>query len=98
MTNKEYYRSTVTIDSTEELRKVMFKQDDKGVEKYGTNLSPDLDYRWGTMADEEMADFIKYRHCQKECLSTAIKLLKNHQKNEHSDYVELALKELDKCL
>lgn len=95
---KTYFKHTITQNAIADLEQVMLDQDHKGIEKYNTALDPNLDYNWGTMADEEIADFIKYRQCQKISLQNAIKLLESQQRQQHSDYVELALSELKKCL
>lgn len=95
---KTYFKHSITQNAIADLEQVMINQDDKSVEKYGTALDPSLNYNWGTMADEEIADYLKYRHCQKVCLENAIKLLESQQRQQHSDYVELALFELNKCL
>lgn len=45
----------------EEITAKMIQQDDKGIEKYGKSLDPmDSNYDWLCMAEEEVADMLKY--------------------------------------
>lgn len=75
------------------LQGVMYKQDDFGIEKYGEALQHFLNYDWEAMADEEIADFLKYRQCARERKQFVIQLLKNGlRSNEPKDYIEEALR------
>lgn len=40
--------------------------DEKGVVEYGKPLDPMDDYDWYDMAEEELADFLKYFNCERE--------------------------------
>lgn len=57
--------NNITSISLYDLQKVMESQDEKGMKKYGTPLNYLDDYNWDIMADEELADLIKYRMCRK---------------------------------
>lgn len=72
----------VTKQTLINLEKTLVKQDQKGIKKYGVPLNPNDDYNWGKMADEEMADYLKYRECERQEKVQAIKLLKSALKQE----------------
>lgn len=44
----------------------MNSQDEFGLEKYGKPLDPMDDYDWLDMAEQEIADMIKYFNCERE--------------------------------
>jgi hypothetical protein len=78
------------------LEKVMFAQDEIGVAKYNTVLMHTLPYNWGDMADEELADFHKYRECEKERIRSVMKLLNKALESDYpKEWVQAALDTLN---
>jgi hypothetical protein len=74
------------------LKKVSYKQDDFGIEKYGEPLHHSLNYDWDAMANEEMADYLKYRQCERERKYLVTEILKAGLRSEdQKEYVEVAL-------
>ncbi|KAB2335058.1 hypothetical protein [Bacillus mesophilum] len=76
------------------LQVVMYKQDDVGVKKYGEALQSYLNYDWDAMADEEIADFLKYRQCARERKAYIVEILKaglRADETESKDYIQIAL-------
>ena len=85
-------KHAVSDKSLETLKEVMYQQDDFGVKKYGVALDHSHKYDWDAMADEEIADFLKYRQCAKERKEYIINLLKaGLRSDEPKTFIEVAL-------
>ena len=85
-------KHAVSDKSLETLREVMYQQDEFGVKKYGIALDHSHKYDWDAMADEEIADFLKYRQCAKERKEYIINLLKaGLRSDEPKTFIEVAL-------
>ncbi|MEK5524123.1 hypothetical protein [Heyndrickxia sp. FSL W8-0423] len=85
-------KHAVSDKTLEQLKEVMYKQDEFGISKYGTALDHSLNYDWDAMADEEIADFLKYRQCAKERKEYIINLLKaGLRSDEPKTFIEVAL-------
>jgi hypothetical protein len=48
------------------IENIMNEQDEKGIEKYGQPLDPMDNYDWLYMAEEELADALKYFNAERE--------------------------------
>ncbi|QVY60958.1 hypothetical protein [Cytobacillus gottheilii] len=91
---EEVPKHEVSERSLSHLQAVMYKQDDIGVERYGEALQHYLNYDWEAMADEEIADFLKYRQCARERKAHVIEILKaglRATESESKDYIQIAL-------
>ncbi len=92
-------RHNISDKMLRNLKKVAYKQDDYGMDKYGTPLSHMLNYDWEAMQDEEIADFLKYRECARQRKAYVIQLLKSatHQETvkELKEYIQTALEILE---
>lgn len=73
----------VSKQALEKLEKVMFAQDEVGVKKYNEPVHYMLPYDWEQMADEEMADYMKYRECERQRKEDAIFLLEKARTSEN---------------
>lgn len=60
------------LDRTEN---IMNNQDSFGLEKYGKPLDPMDDYDWLNMAEEELADALKYFNAEREKRNTIIDMV-----------------------
>lgn len=54
-----------TQKTSNDLLKTMIEQDEKGMDKYGKELNPMDDYDWLDMAQQEIADLVKYVQAEK---------------------------------
>jgi hypothetical protein len=74
------------------LKNVMYSQDEFGVKKYNAALHHSLKYDWEAMQDEELADFLKYRECARQRKEGIILLLESGMRSdEPKEYIEVAL-------
>ncbi|WP_313804775.1 hypothetical protein [Cytobacillus sp.] len=74
------------------LKKVTYKQDDFGLKKYNEPLHHSMVYDWDAMANEEMADYLKYRQCERERKANVIDILKEGlRSDEPKEFIEVAL-------
>lgn len=82
----------ITDRALENIESDMKKQDQFGINKYGKPLEYTDPYDWDAMANEEMADYLKYRQCERERKADVIKLLEAGMlvKNP-KEYIEYAL-------
>lgn len=88
----EIPKHKVSDAALETLKKVMYQQDNFGIGKYGVALDHTHNYDWDAMADEEIADFLKYRQCARERKEYVINLLKaGLRSNEPKSFIEVAL-------
>lgn len=93
----------VVID---ELTKTMYAQDEFGYKKYGKALDPhDSEYDWMKMAEEELADLVKYlkaeQHKRDNILKhviTRIILLQQRAKSTGDRYTHNELEAIEKLL
>jgi hypothetical protein len=69
-------RHKVSDDALSDLGDVMYAQDDFGIGKYGVPLASRMGYDWLAMAQEELADMIKYLRCEKERKQAVVSVLK----------------------
>jgi hypothetical protein len=69
-------RHKVSDDALSDLSDVMYAQDNFGIGKYGVPLASRMGYDWLAMAQEELADMIKYLRCEKERKEAVIAVLK----------------------
>lgn len=61
-----FFKSAHTSRTFDRLMKVAKSQDEFGHQKYGKYLDPEDDYDWIAMAEEELADLMKYLHAARE--------------------------------
>jgi translation elongation factor EF-1beta len=77
------------------LKKVMYKQDEYGIKKYGEPLQVNQNFGWIEMFFEELADGLKYLQCEMERKEGIVKLLEaGLRSNEPKEYIEVALEVL----
>ena len=89
---EEDTRHDVSKKALRRLEKVMFEQDDFGVEKYGKPLNSSMEYDWLQMAMEEQADKIKYLECERQRRERIKELLeKGKVSNNPKLYINMAL-------
>lgn len=82
----------VTDRTLATIKKVMDKQDDYGLRKYGKALDSKENYSWLCMALEELADGLKYIQCEIERKSYVIQILQSGLRaNEPKEFIEVAL-------
>ena len=82
---------TITQKVLTSLKKVLEEQDEKGIIKYGVPLDSTYNYDWGRMADEEMADYLKYRECERQEKERTVRLLETAIKEQDFTLVHVAL-------
>ncbi|USK56541.1 hypothetical protein LIS82_08755 [Cytobacillus solani] len=88
----EISKHKVSDAALETLKEVMYQQDNFGIRKYGVALDHTHNYDWDAMADEEIADFLKYRQCARERKEYVINLLKaGLRSDEPKSFIEVAL-------
>lgn len=89
---EELPKHEVSNKALENLKKVMYKQDEFGIKKYNEPLLHYLNYDWEAMQDEELADFLKYRECARQRKSYVIQILQaGLRANEPKEFIEVAL-------
>jgi hypothetical protein len=79
MNNINYEHDTrhdVSNKALGRMRKTMYSQDHFGIKKYGKSLHPAMNYDWLDMAQEELADMLKYLQCERDRKESVIGLLK----------------------
>lgn len=82
----------VSKRSLENLKEVMFAQDDFGIKKYNVPLSHGHSYNWLQMFLEEMADGLKYIQCEIDRKEFIIEMLQAGMRSDTpKDYIEIAL-------
>lgn len=69
-------RNTVSNRALRTLQKVMYQQDDYGMDKYQEPLDHRYHYDWLQMALQEEADKMKYLQCEMDRKQEVINLLK----------------------
>ncbi|MEH7122088.1 hypothetical protein V7127_02465 [Bacillus sp. JJ1773] len=89
---EDILKHEVSNRSLENLKKVMYQQDDFGIKKYKEPLQHYMSYNWLSMAIEEVADFLKYLQCEADRKAYVIQLLKAGQNSEQpKEFIEIAL-------
>jgi translation elongation factor EF-1beta len=92
MNFEEDTRHDLSRKTLSNLERVMHKQDDFGIEKYGKALNSNMKYDWHSMFLEEMADGLKYLQCEMERKEEVIKLLEAAIRVDNpKEYVQTAL-------
>ncbi|MDF1507642.1 hypothetical protein PZE06_05530 [Robertmurraya sp. DFI.2.37] len=92
-------RHNISDKMLRNLKKVSYKQDDFGMDKYQEPLHPSYNYNWISMTIEELSDALKYLQCEMDRKSDVIKLLKaaTHQESvgELKEYIKTVLEILE---
>jgi hypothetical protein len=92
MNFEEDTRHDVSRKALSNLERVMHKQDNFGIEKYGKALNSNMNYDWHSMFLEEMADGLKYLQCEMERKQQVIDILEGGlEKPNPKFFMELAL-------
>jgi len=87
----------VSNKALKRLEKVMFAQDDFGIEKYRKPLKSSYNYDWLQMFLEEIADGLKYIENEIERRQIVKNFLEMGLKSENpKSFIEMALGELNK--
>jgi hypothetical protein len=74
------------------MKNIMYSQDDFGIDKYGKPLKSKYKYDWLLMLSEELADGLKYLQCEMDRKADVIKLLEGAMRVDNPKlYVEAAL-------
>lgn len=68
-------RNKVSDKSLETLKRVMYDQDNYGMQKYNEPLHHKYNYNWSEMFLQEMADGMKYFQCEMERKEDVIRIL-----------------------
>lgn len=102
----EQYPFPFTEIVVRELEQVMLKQDEKGMKKYGQALDPyDEKYDWLQMAEEELADMVKYFKAEQykrdyviRTVMKHIEHVQNHAETTRDNYTVNAMEDIKKIL
>ena len=85
-------RHEVSDKMLETLKKVAYKQDDYGMDKYNEPLHHGQNYSWLQMFYEELADGLKYIQCEIDRRNDVVELLKAAMRVDNpKEYIGLAL-------
>lgn len=89
---EEDTRHEVSDKMLDNLRRVAYKQDDFGIEKYNTALHHSLNYDWLLMLHEELADGLKYLQNEMDRKAYVIQILQAALRvDEPKEYIGIAL-------
>jgi translation elongation factor EF-1beta len=89
---EEDTRHDISRKTLSNLERVMHKQDNFGMEKYGKALNSNMNYDWHAMFMEEIADGLKYLQCEMERKQRVIDILeKGIEEHNPVFYMGLAL-------
>jgi translation elongation factor EF-1beta len=92
MNFEEDTRHDISRKTLSNLERVMYKQDNFGMEKYKEALNSNMKYSWIDMATEEFADGLKYFQCEIERKEEVIQLLEAAIRVDNpKEYVQTAL-------